>query len=260
MRKRTSIRLAATAFVIMAGTAGAAEWGDLTATFVYDGPPPKAADAKITSDREFCTQFHVIDESLLVDAESGGVANVIMYVYVGRGKEKPPVHESYAETAQAKVSLDNQHCRFAPHVVPLRTSQTLVVENSDAIGHNTNFAFLSNPGFNELIPTGGKKELQIHIEERVPVKVACNIHPWMVGWLVVKEHPYIGVSDKQGRLEIKQLPAGEWTFQMWHEKVGYLRELSFDGGTTDRGGRFTVTIKPGTNDLGQFKLPPSLFE
>ena len=61
----------------------------------------------------------------------------------------------------------------------------------------------------------------------MPVKVACNIHPWMNAWLVVKDHPYMAVSDDNGKLEIKNLPAGEWSFQIWQEKAGYLREVAF---------------------------------
>ena len=65
----------------------------------------------------------------------GSFANVVVYLYL-RGKTAP-VHESYSETADAKVTLDNDKCRFEPHVCLLRTSQTLVVGNKDDVGHNT---------------------------------------------------------------------------------------------------------------------------
>ena len=156
--------------------------------------------------------------------------------------------------------LDNEHCRFDPHVVLLQTSQTLVVGNSDAVGHNTNLSTFKNAQFNELIPSGGQKKVKLAAEEPLPVKVACNIHPWMNAWLVVKDHPYMAVSDDHGKLEIKNLPTGEWSFQIWQEKAGYLREVAFEGGKTDRRGRFTLAVKPGENNLGQIKLSPTLFQ
>jgi hypothetical protein len=239
----------------------AEQWGDVSATFVFDGTPPKPSKANITSDKPFCGKFNVLDESLLVNDENGGIANVIVFLYVGRGEEKPPVHESYQATANEEVLLDNCHCRFDPHVTLLRTTQTLVAGNSDAIGHNTNFTTFRNAAYNKLIPAGGQEKLQFPIEEPLPVKVACNIHPWMGGWLVVKDHPYMGVSDPNGKVVIKNLPIGELTFQVWHEKAGYLREVIVNGEETEwNRGRVTLEIKPGQNDLGEIKIPASMFE
>jgi hypothetical protein len=247
--------------LFVAGALQAAEWGDLTVTFVYDGEPPKAPPANVTSDKPFCGKFHVIDESLLVNEKNGGIANVVMFLYLGRGDEKPPIHESYAATEKAEVMLDNKHCRFDPHVALLRTTQTLVAGNSDAIGHNTNFTTFVNAAYNKLIPAGGQEKLNFPVEERLPVKVACNIHPWMRGWLVVKEHPYMAVSDTDGKLVIKNLPAGEYTFQVWQEEAGYVREVTVAGKPTEWArGRVTLEIKAGQNDLGEIKIPASLFK
>ncbi len=250
--------VAAVLIVVSGGTA--AEWGDLSATFVFDGDVPAPVPAMITSEKEFCSGFHVMNESLVVNSKNRGVANVVLFLYLARGAEKPPIHESYQATEKNEVLLDNKQCRFAPHVLLLRTTQTLVVGNSDSVSHNTNIALFKNPLFNQQILTGEQKKLQFNVEETLPGKVACNIHPWMNSWLVIKEHPYMAVSDENGKLDIKSLPLGTWTFQVWHEKAGYLREVKFEGGSTDARGRFSLAIKAGANDLGQIKLAGKLFE
>jgi len=261
MQKLITVWVITLSGMLFIGTAFAADWGHLSATFAYDGPPPTAKKVSITSDKQFCGKFNVVDESLVVNADNGGVANVIVYMYVGRGGKKPPIHESYAATEAAKVILDNKHCRFDPHVVLLRTTQTLVAGNTDAIGHNTNFTTFRNKAHNTLIPAGGKEELRFPLEEPLPVPVACNIHPWMKGYLVVKDHPYMGASDPNGELTIKNIPAGEWTFQLWHEKAGYLREVKVNGTPTEwKRGRLTIDIKPGENNLGDVRIPASMFE
>jgi hypothetical protein len=231
----------------------------LIVTFEYDGAAPSAEPLNITTDREFCCQFEVVDESLVVNPENSGVANVIVFLYVGRGGAAPPAHESYADQEAAEVLLDNNQCRFAPHVIAMRTSQTLVVGNSDSVAHNANFTAFDNVLPNLQIPSGGQIKLQFEVQERLPVGVACSIHPWMSGWVLVKDHPYSGVSDKDGRVVIKNLPAGEWTFQIWHEKAGYVSGVKAGTTVTDRGGRFTTTIAPGENQLGVIKLSPELF-
>jgi plastocyanin len=260
MHKSMTAGLLSLGGLLFIATSRGAEFGDLSARFVYDGPPPKPPAANITSDKEFCSKYHIVDESLIVNEKDRGVANVLVQLFLGRGEAKPPIHESYSATSSGEVQFDNSQCRFAPHILVLRTSQTLVTGNSDAIGHNTNFPTLSNPQVNVLIPAGGQMKLKFTIEERFPVKVSCNIHPWMSAYVVVKDHPYVGVSDANGKLEIKNLPAGEWTFQAWHEKAGYLKEVYRDTKRTAwNRGQFKLAIKPGSNDMGEIKIPASLF-
>ena len=248
---------------IGAPPAQAQQWGNVTVQFTYDGAAPKPAPTNVTKDPDFCGKFNLVDESLVVNKANGGVANVVFFLYVGRGKKQPAVHPDYAKTAEAIIKLDNNKCRFEPRVVALRTTQTLEVFNSDTVGHNSNFTTFVNPGQNVLIPAGRSIKLNFPAEEnRGPVaQVSCNIHPWMRSWMVVKEHPYVGVSDKDGKIELKNVPAGKWTFQAWQEKSGYVSQLKLNGKPTKwRRGRFDQTVKPGQNDLGVAKLPPELFK
>jgi hypothetical protein len=234
----------------------AAEWGDLKLKFVYDGTAPTSSPINVNKDPQVCGAFGLVDESLIVNKENGGIQNVIGYLYT-RGKTKVPTHPSYAETADAEVVLDNKGCRFSPHVAIVRTSQKVVLKNSDKVGHNTNYSTFSNPPQNILIPSGGQVTKDLTQAERLPAKVACNIHPWMTAWLVVRDNPYAAVSNKDGELVIKNLPVGEWTFQFWQESGGYVAKVKKDGKATSwKRGRVKVTIKPGMNDLGEIKYKP----
>jgi len=232
------------------------EWGDLKLKFVYDGTAPAAAPLNITKDPEFCGKFGLTDETLVVNKEDGGVANVVAYLYVGTGA-KPKFHPDFENTAADKVVLDNLHCRFEPRITVLRTTQTLVIKNSDTVGHNTNYSTFSNPPQNVLIPTGGQTEQKLTQAERIPAQVACNIHPWMRGYLVVQDTPYAAVSDKNGDLVLKNLPAGKLTLQLWHE-TGYVVNAKLNDKPVEwRRGRAEFTIKPGMNDLGVVKFKPA---
>ena len=94
-----------------------------------------------------------------------------------------------------------------------------------------------------------------------PTPIACGIHPWMRGFLLVRDDPYAAVSDASGKLTIKNLPAGEWTLVVWHE-TGYITKAKQAGTPLDwgRNGRTKIVIKPGTNDRGGFMLPPEEFQ
>ena len=82
----------------------------------------------------------------------------------------------------------------------------------------------------------------------------------MTGWLLVRANPYMTVSDENGRFEIEKLPVGKHTFQLWHERIGWLREIQIGMHKTDERGRLTVTVEPGENDLHFAELAPELFE
>lgn len=237
-------------------------WGHLKGKFVYDGTAPKAPAVQVTKDQNVCGEFGLVDESLLVKAENGGLANVVVYLYVKRGATAPEIHESYAESASTAVDLDNKNCRFEPHISLLRTSQALHVTNSDPVGHNTKIDTFDNPPSNLTIPVGGTFDQQFTSNERRPAAVSCSIHPWMKGWLIVQESPYAAVTNEDGEFEISNLPSGNWTFQFWHETAGYISEVKMGGETAKWSkGRVDIAIQPDeTTDLVELKVAAAMFK
>lgn len=239
--------------------ASAADWATLTGRFVYDGTPPKMGEITPTKDQEFCGKHKIPDEGLLVD-KSGAIADAVIMLKTKLSDKD--VNPEYAKTASDKVKLDNKNCRFEPRVSVLRNSQTLELHNSDPISHNTNVSPIINAGMNQLLAAGADPIThQFPSEEGVPVKVGCNIHPWMGGWVVMRKDPYAAVSDSTGAFTIKDLPVGkELEFLLWQEKAGYLKNASFKGGKTDSKGRFKLKLQSGTKDLGDIKVPASDFK
>ncbi len=237
-------------------------WGHLKGKFTYDGAAPQASAVQVTKDQDFCGEFGLVDESLVVNAENAGISNVVISLYLKRGARAPEVHESYAEDASNAVNLDNKNCRFEPHVTVVRTSQTLHVVNSDQVGHNTKIDTLDNPASNLTVPAGGMFDQQFTARERRPAAVSCSIHPWMKGWIVVQDSPYTAVTNKNGEFEISNLPSGKWTFQVWHEVGGNIDEVTMSGKATKWSkGRLEVAINGDeTTDLGEISLAPSVFD
>jgi hypothetical protein len=237
--------------------ASAADWGTLTGRFVVDGAAPKPVPIEPTKDQEVCGKHKLFEEGLLVDAK-GGLANAV--IMLKTKLDAKDVNPEYANTSSEKVRLDNKGCRFEPHVAVLRTTQTLALHNSDPVSHNTKVDPIINAGINPILAAGGDPlEQKFTSEEALPIKVGCNIHPWMGAYLIVRKDPYAAVSDKDGTFTIKDLPAGkELEFVLWEEKPGYLKNATFKGGKADARGRFKYKLKPGVNDLGDIKVSASL--
>ena len=255
MINRISIAVFTVLFVAVA--AQAEEWGTLTGRFVYDGKAPAQQPLSITKDQEVCSKPPtLVDESLEVEKD-GGLANVVVWL---RTKDVA-VNPEYAKTATEKAVLDNHHCQFVPHVLAMRNTQQLEVKNSDTMGHNTNLALISNAPFNVVIPSNTTSDKKLDSPENTPATVTCNIHPWMKAYVLVRPDPYYAVSLKDGKFEIKNLPAGkELEFQVWQEKAGNVEKASINGKDAAwKRGRFKMMIKPGTIDLGEIKLDPAQF-
>jgi hypothetical protein len=245
--------------VVCAGTCLAQEWGTVKGKVVYEGDAPAPANLNITKDIEVCGKHQLFDESVVV-GDGNGLANVAVYIYVKRGGDPPPIHESYKETATAEVSLDNLDCRFEPHITFLRTTQTLLIGNKDPVGHNTKIDCIKNAAINPIVPAGAELKQQFTEPESRPVPVSCSIHPWMKGHLLVKDHPYAAVTGKDGTFEIKNVPAGKWTFQFWHEKGNYLDSVVVNGSATKwKKGRVDVEVKAGDNDMGTIGVAANAF-
>ncbi len=132
-----------------------AQWGDLKGQFLCDGQPPAPAALTITKDEEFCCQHQLVDQSLLVDAETRGLQNVVVFLYPA-ASESVAIHADYQERASGRVKLDNLACRFEPRVVLLWKSQTLLVGNSDPVGHNAVIDLQRNAPINVTIPSGSQ--------------------------------------------------------------------------------------------------------
>jgi hypothetical protein len=250
MRIASTIVASAALLLGLAGTS-LAQWGNLKGKIVYDGKAPTPAKVNVDKDVQAFGNLGLTDESLVVGDE-GGIANVVIYVRTKDVKVNPDIKAS----APTEVLMDNKGGRFEPHIVSLWLKhQELKLGNSDPVGHNSNIQPLGDTGANPLIPPGGSVSLKLNRNQNVPVPVGCNIHPWMKGFVLPRDNPYVVITGPDGEFEIKDLPAGELEFQAWQEKAGYLEAPGWAKG------RFKAKIESGkTTDLGTIKFSPKAFE
>jgi hypothetical protein len=233
---------------------GADGWGSLKGRFVYDGAVP--APVKLNAaGQQFCGQFRLVAENLVVSPK-GGIANVVVWLRGNKAKVNPKFEQSRSD----KVVLDNRNCRFVPHVVGLRVGQTLVITNSDPVAHDANIDGSSTKS-NWLLPAGTSIDQAIAGAEILPAPVNDSVNGLMQAWMVVRPNPYFAFSDTNGNFDIKDLPAGEWEFQVWQEKSGYVTNVTVGGQEVKWAkGRVKWTIDANkTTDLGEMKLGAAQF-
>jgi hypothetical protein len=236
------------------------KWGNLSTQFVLDGKAPPREKVALNKDIAVCMKEHPLSEEVIVNPKNNGIHNVVVYIELKKPQKLPAIHPDYSKPAKP-VRITNKNCRFEPHISAVRKGQKVLLGNDDPIHHNILANMLYNTPFNLAIQPRSNTEQVFDKTERRPCQLTCPIHSWMKGYLIVKDHPYVGISNKDGKLEIKNIPAGKWTFQFWHEQPGYLKKLVVKKRTIeDRKGVYELEIRPGRNDMGTIKLPAAIFE
>jgi plastocyanin len=192
----------------------AASAGSLSGTVVLSGTPPPVEMIRMNTD-PVCAQTGASSpsESVIVGA-SGAVKNAFVYV-------KDGLDPAYSfDVPTAAVVLDQQGCRYTPHVVGVRVGQPIDIVNSDDTLHNVHAMPMTNQEFNQGQPVKGFRMTKTFTAPEVMVRFVCNVHGWMRAWVGVMAHPYFAVTDENGAFKIPNLPPGTYTIGVWHETFG----------------------------------------
>jgi hypothetical protein len=187
--------------------------GTITGKIAFDGTPPVAKKIDMSQDANCAAAAgeKTTEEVVVTD---GKLANVYVYLK-GGGLEK----FSYPVPSDPVV-LDQQGCRYHPHVMGIQTQQTLKIVNSDPTTHNVHPSPKVNQEFNQSQAQGAPPIEKKFNRKELLIPVKCNQHPWMKANIGVLDHPYFAVSAKDGSYTIKNVPPGTYTITFWHETLG----------------------------------------
>jgi plastocyanin len=249
-----SIGMSLVALFLSTASLFAQDTATLRMKIVVEGKVPDPTEQSPIAD-PVCAQNKILTDKILVGAK-GELRNFVIFLDEEKSKLKVP--ESVQKPSEGKHLLDNNKCNFDPKVTIARPGHTINVKNSDQTGHNANFNFLKNVPKNILVPVGQTRDyvLAPDLVEPTVIPINCDIHPWMKAFVVVKNHPYVSVSNAEGVIEIKDLPVGkDATFRVWHEATGSIDQLTVGGKAQKLArNRWEMELKAGVNDLGEVKI------
>jgi plastocyanin len=186
------------------------------------------AQLPVAKDGEVCGKSKQ-DPSLLV-SNAGEVMNAVVYLpEVSNGKKIEP----------QKITFDQKGCEYHPHVLAFPAGSTVEILNPDGVLHNIHTYSEQNSPVNLAMP-GFKKTLSVEFAKPEIISVKCDVHGWMSGWFFVAANPYFSVSDKSGEFRLAEVPSGDYTLEVWHEKLGKQTQK--------------VTVKPGESAEVKFEF------
>jgi plastocyanin len=222
--RRTFIALTAVALVGGAAMfafgprhAGAQGGGTVEVEVKYNGAPV-VEKLKVNKDTEKCGTETTIDK--VVVGGNKGLANAVASVPGAKGAK------------MVKGVIDQKGCKFTPHVVTM-TPGEIEIKNSDDILHNIHTYSTANPAINKAQPKF-KKTMTEKFDKPEMIKVTCDVHSWMLGWVAVTPGP-AAVTDTNGVAKIENVPAGKQKVEVWHETLGKQeKEVDVKAGQTTK--------------------------
>lgn len=198
--------------------------GSIRGTVKILGQPPTRKKVRLDVDPK-CVPLHpagLLRDEIVVDEHN----NVRWaFVYVARGVNSTP------PGPLIPVLLDQVGCRFDPHVLGVRVNQPINIYNNDKLLHNVHAIPITNKEFNFGLPQAGLYETRTFSRPEIMIKIKCDIHPWMIAWVGVLDHPYFSVTSETGSYGIVNLPPGRYLVKVWHEMYADVdREIDVESG------------------------------
>jgi plastocyanin len=181
----------------------------INGTVKFDGTAPKLPKIDMSQDPG-CKGMNQAENVLVT---GGDLANVFVYVKDGLGNRT-------FDAPKDPVVLDQQGCRYHPHILGVMAGQTVQIKNDDPTTHNIHPTPKDNREWNESQPPSSPAIEKNFAREEIMLPVKCNQHPWMKMYINVVKSPFFAVTDKSGKYEIKGLPPGDYTIAFVHEKLG----------------------------------------
>jgi plastocyanin len=195
---------------------------------------------------------------LAIAASSGATGGVLGHVTVVKaGAALPDASNAViwidglslpgAPAGVVKAEMKSEHKSFLPRIIAVPRNAAVDFPNVDPIFHNV---FSVSPGnrFDLGLYRSGTSKPNVFHEPGL-VRVYCNIHPQMVGFVMVVDSSFVAVTGKDGAFRFHGVPPGSYKVKVWHEESGETELPALVRAGADAALAFTL-------DASQFQLQP----
>jgi hypothetical protein len=202
--------VATLALVLSGYTGGPVDGGGtVSGTVRLQGAAPRLPAHNITKSANVCG--NTAPNETVVTGSGGALANAV--VWIDNIQQGAPVR-------RRNITLDQQNCRYVPHVAATTRGSQLTVTSSDDTLHNVHAFRGNSTAFNLATPVKGMR-VNRPLSQSGLLRFQCDAgHTWMSAFVHVFDHPYFAVTGRNGSFSLPDVPPGTYTLKVWHERLG----------------------------------------
>lgn len=149
------------------------------------------------------------DLTVAVNDQNGKpVKDAVVYALPVAGQ--PPSRKAQGEVVQ-------RNKQFVPYVSAVQVGSQVQFPNKDTVKHHV-YSFSPAKKF-ELPLYAGTPAAPIAFDTPGLVTLGCNIHDWMIAYIVVVPTPWFRITDSSGAAQLRDLPAGSYDVEVWQPRL-----------------------------------------
>ncbi len=122
-----------------------------------------------------------------------------------------------AENKPVEVEVNQYRQSYDPLVTTVPLNSSVRFRNSDTFAHHV-YSFSKAKAFEHRQPTRGITD-PIKLDKPGLIALGCNIHDHMLAYIYVSDTPFYGLSEKDGTVDLKDVPDGRYVMKIWHPRL-----------------------------------------
>jgi plastocyanin len=131
--------------------------------------------------------------------------------------------------AHGSVEIAQAKQEFLPYVTPVVAGTTVSFPNHDTEQHHV-YSLSDAKKFEFPLYQPGMAK-QVVFDVPGVVAIGCNVHDWMIAYVVVLDTPWFAKSGADGTARIAAAPPGRYRAEVWQPRLDHpaTRELTIAG-------------------------------
>ena len=147
----------------------------------------------------------------LITPNGRAVANAVVMVRPQGFSPRAPIRFPWA------YRMAQKDMQFEPFVLIVPVGAEVTFPNLDGVRHHV-YSFSPAKKF-ELPLYAGTPPEPIAFDTPGVVTLGCNIHDWMIAYILVVPTPWFRVTDSTGAAQLRGLPAGSYDVEVWQPRL-----------------------------------------
>ena len=205
-----------------------ANGGSISGKVSFTGKDPSPLVFKISKDNDVCgTGNREID---YVKVNGDALTDVVVYLdKVKQGKA--------FDDANKDAKILQQACEFMPYMQIMHNEGNAAIINEDPVLHNIHSYEIIGKAKKTVMnisqPEVGTINKKIKLKRGVGMKIECDAHDFMHGFVFVAKNPYYAQVAEDGTYTIDNIPAGKYKVRAFHGTLGTQKgKATIAGGDT----------------------------